>query len=158
MNKEVIKAMNRKKKKHTFRKWWQKHSITVLRILFFPLAVLVQLAIKLITWLENRAEKRNAWNEERAKEILNYYIPRRAKWCAKDNSFYFLDNGYGWNIRLAKKYLKRKDRAFWEQNNSVWGKKIRKYLIDEFELEGFTKKVGNCSDRWTEISFTMNEK
>lgn len=35
---------------------------------------------------------------------------------------------------------------------------IRSYLIDEFELEGFEKEVGNCSEWRTEIAFRMIEK
>ena len=55
----------------------------------------------------------------------------------------------------AKKYLKRKDRRFWNVHSSWNGGNIRSYLIDEFELEGFEKEVGNCYDGWTEISFKM---
>lgn len=57
----------------------------------------------------------------------------------------------GWRLPLAKKYLKRKDRRFWEVNCS----KIREYLIEKFQLEGFTKVLGNCDD-WTEITFNLN--
>jgi hypothetical protein len=42
--------------------------------------------------------------------------------------------------------------------NCTWGGKMRSYLINDFELEGFTKEVGNCWDGWTEVSFTMIEK
>ena len=39
------------------------------------------------------SEKLHAeWNEERAKTILNYYIPRKAEWDNEDKSFYFFDN------------------------------------------------------------------
>jgi hypothetical protein len=30
--------------------------------------------------------------------------------------------------------------------------------MNKFELEGFTKELGNCSEGWTEISFILNEK
>jgi hypothetical protein len=33
------------------------------------------------------------------------------------------------------------------------GGEIRLYLLHQFELEGFTKKLGNCVDGWTEIYF-----
>lgn len=158
MNAEVIKAMNKKEKKHIVRKWWRKHGKKVLTVVLFPLVAILWLMLKLNAWLDKRVKMRNAWDEERAKEILNYYIPRTAEWCAEDKSFYFFDNGRGWSINLAKKYLKRKDRAFWEENNGIWGWKMRKYLIEEFELEGFTKEIGNCSDGWTEISFNLIEK
>lgn len=150
MNMEVIKAMSKKEKKHAVRNWWTKNGYKITRVVFFPIVIILWLQ----TWLDKRAKIRNAWDEERAKEILNYYIPRKADWDAKDKSFYFFDNGMGWN-KLAKKYLKRKDHKFWKEHNSLWGGKIREYLIYNFELEGFAKEVGDCSDGWTEISFIM---
>ena len=158
MNAEVIKAMNKKEKKHTVRKWWKKHGKKVLTILFFLPIVVFWLMLKFNAWLNKRAKVRNVWDAERAKEIFNYYIPRSAKWCVEDKSFYFFDNGYGWGMCFAKKYLKRKDRKFWEEHTGFWNNKMREYLINDFELEDFTKEVGNCSDEWTEISFTMIEK
>ena len=62
----------------------------------------------------------------------------------------------GWG-NLSKKYIKLKDRRWWNNYNDPWGGEIRRYLIDEFELEGFTKKLGNCDDGWTEIYFTLIE-
>ena len=62
----------------------------------------------------------------------------------------------GWG-NLSKKYIKLKDRRWWNNYSDPWGGKIRRYLIDEFELEGFTKKLGNCDDGWTEIYFTLIE-
>lgn len=104
MNTEVVKAMNKTKKKHTFRKWWNKNGYKVLRVVFFP--IYFGSVIKEKT--ENYLNDRQKWSEERVKEILNYYIPRSAKWNNEDKSFYFFDNGYGWYIGFAKKYLKKK--------------------------------------------------
>ena len=94
-------------------------------------------------------------NEGRANEILSYYVPRYAKWDNEDKTFYLFDNGYGWSMGFAKKYLKLKDRRFWKLYASWGGGRVRSYLINNFELEGFTKEVGNCYDGWTEITFTM---
>lgn len=158
MNAEVIKAMNKKEKKHTVCRRWRKHGKKVLTILFFPFVIILWLILKFNTWSDKRTKIRNAWNAERAKEILNYYIPRSAKWFSKNKTFCFFDNGYGWNAGFAKKYLKRKDRKFWKEHNGFYGGKMREYLINDFELEGFTKEVGNCSGCWTEISFIMIEE
>jgi hypothetical protein len=156
MNTEIVKAINKKKKekekKHTIRNWWRKNDYKVIRVILFPLWVASIIKEKIGKWLDSR----NAWSEERANEILNYYIPRRADWDNEDKTFYFFDNGYGWDMCRAKKYLKRKDRRFWKLYGTTWGK-VRRYLIDEFELDGFTKKVGECSESWTEICFRMNE-
>ena len=152
MNAEIIKAMNKKEKKHTFRKWWNKNSYKVYRVIFFPIWIGTIIIDKTNKYLNSRQK----WSEERAKEILNYYIPRRAEWCEEDKTFYFFDNGMGWG-NLAKRYLKRKDRRWWNLHRGWIGGKIRDYLLNEFELEGFTKEIGNCYDGWTEVSFTLIE-
>lgn len=155
MNKEIIKAMNKKETKlDTFRKWWGKNGYKVMRVILFPIWFGVCAKEKIGAWLNSR----HTWSEEKANEVLNYYVPRRADWCEEDKTFYFFDNGYGWSMCSAKRYLKLKDRRWWNVHRGWSGGKIRSYLIDSFELEGFTKEVGECSDGWTEISFTMIEK
>jgi hypothetical protein len=154
MNAEIIKAMNRKKKNHAFRKWWSKNGYKVMRVVLFPIWIATIIYERVQRWINAR----NHWNSARADEILSYYIPRRAEWDSEDKSFYFFDNGMGWNLSYAKKYLKRKDRRFWYNNCGCWGGNIRTYLINEFELEGFTKEIGDCFSGWTEITFTMIEK
>jgi hypothetical protein len=154
MNKEIVKAMNKKETKvDTMRKWWNKNGYKVMRVILFP----IWWGMKAKEEITNKLNNKEVWNDEKANEILNYYIPRRAEWDAEDKTFYFFDNGYGWGYNSAKKYLNRKDRRFWRVN-CTWGGKMRSYLINDFELEGFTKEVGNCWDGWTEVSFTMIEK
>ncbi len=155
MTKEIIKAINKKETKiDTIRKWWNKNGYKVMRVVFFPVWLGVKAKEKITFYLNSREE----WSEERVKEILNYYIPRKAEWNADGKCFYFFDNGYGWSMYSAKKHLKRKDHRFWNIHRGWAGGKIRSYLIDKFELEGFKKEVGNCCDDCTEISFTMIEK
>lgn len=155
MNKEVVKAMNKKENRfNAIKKWWDKNGYKVMRVVLFPIWLGIKAKEKITSYLNSREE----WSEERVKEILNYYVPRLADWNEEDKCFYFFDNGYGWSIGLAKKYLKRKDRRFWNVHHGWGGGKIRSYLIDEFELEGFKKEVGNCSEGWTEIAFRMIEK
>ena len=154
MNKEIIKAMNRKEKKHPIRDWWKKNGYKVLRVILFPVWVFA-LGIDKI---QKKLNARQKWSEDRAKEILDYYIPRKADWCEEDKTFYFFDNGMGWSMSFAKKYLKLKDRRWWDCYRGWVGGKIRTYLIDEYELEGFTKEIGNCAGGWTEVSFTKIEK
>ena len=154
MNAEIIKAMNKKETKlDNIRKWWNKNGYKVIRVILFPIWWGIKAKEKIEAWLNSREE----WSEERVNEILNYYIPRRADWDAEDKTFYFFDNGYGWSMCSAKKYLKWRDRRFWTVHRGWTGGKIRNYLIDNFELEGFKKEVGNCYDGWTEVSFTMIE-
>lgn len=152
MNKETIKAMQGKKERKA-RKWWRKNGYKVWRVVLFPLWMLALLKNKITTYLDNRQK----WDEDRANKILSYYIPRRSEWVDKEKTFYFFDNGMGWAYGCAKYYLKRKDRRFWKVNRG----KIREYLIDKFQLEGFTKEVRNAIDAydiWTEITFNLNKE
>ena len=153
MNPEVIKAMNRKNEKHPVRDWWKKNGYKVWRVVLLPIWLPMQ-------WLEKVKSKVNVrikWSEERANEILSYYIPRRADWDDKEKTFFFFDNGMGWSLRSAKKYLKWKDRRWWKKFCGFWGGKIRIYLIHDFEMEGFTKEHGDCSEGWTEVNFILKE-
>ena len=79
MNKEIIKAMQGKKE-HKARKWWRMNGYKVWRVVLFPLWACVKAKEKITEQLDNRQE----WDEERANEILNYYIPRRAHWNEKE--------------------------------------------------------------------------
>ena len=154
MNNEIIKAMNKKKNKSTFRKWWSKNGYKVLRVIFFP----VWLEMIISEKIQKKLDARQVWSEERVKAILDYYIPRRADWDAEENEFYFFDNGMGWSMNLAKRYLKRKDRRWWKKYAGWCGGDIRKYLIEKFELEGFTKEVVSDYSDQTEIIFKLKEK
>ena len=151
MNKEIIKAMKGKKEPSKLRKWWKKNDYKVWRVIFFPIWIGSIIKEKIEKFLNSR----NKWSEERANEILQYYIPRRAEWVEDKKEFYFFDNGYGWSMNFAKKYLKRCDRRFWKIHARFWGGKIQDYLVDKFELEGFTKKVISKYTDGTEIIFKL---
>ena len=155
MNKEIIKAMNKKETNaNNLRKWWDRNGYKVMRVILFPLWIGIKIKDKINKYLNSK----NAWNEERAKKILNYYIPREANWNAEKKCFYFFDNGYGWTSKSAKKHIKIRDRRFWRLHNGCVGSTIRNYLIDKFELEGFKKEIGDCYDYLTEITFRMIEE
>ena len=145
MNKEIIKAMNKKETKiEKIRKWWNKNDYKVMRVILFPIWIATIIRDK----VENKLNARQVWNEEKANEILNYYIPRKSEWNEENKTFWFFDNGYGWDWYLAKRNIKLKDKRFWNCNKY----NIRKYLTESFELEGFTKIVLETR-QWTELQF-----
>ena len=120
MNKEIIKAMNRQpKKENKLHKWWRKNAHIVARIVFFPIWIVMVINQK----IEIVLDKHNKWNEERADEILKYYIPRRATWDNENKEFYFCDNGFGGDN--AKKDIKIKDRRLWNNHHGGCGGKLR---------------------------------
>lgn len=141
MNKEILKAIENKQKKHPFRDWWSKNGYKVMRILLFP--------IWIYSLINDWNYTRTTWDEKRADKILNYYIPQRSEWNPKEKHFWFFDNGMGWD---STKCLKIKDRVFWRKFK--W--EIRKYLINKFELEGFEKEIIDTYDWYvTEVIFTQ---
>lgn len=154
MTKETIKAMNKKPTKlDAFHNWWSDYGYIVLRVLLFPVWAIVWSYEKIEAYIDKRME----WSEARAAEILGYYIPRVSTWDAEAKEFYFFDNGRGWNMKyICRKYIKLRDRKFWKKYAGGWGYKMREYLINTFELEGFTKELGDCSD-YTEITFKLIE-
>lgn len=155
MNTEVIKAMNKKETKwDKIRSWWRKNGYKVLRIILFPIWIFAWAKDKFTTCLNSRQE----WSEERANEVLSYYVPRKAKWIAEEKSFYFADNGMGWGMKCHQRKIKLRDRRWWRNYTYYWGGKVRTYLIEKFELEGFEKIVGDTYDYWTEITFELIEK
>lgn len=153
MNNEVIKAMNKKETKiDKIRKWWSNNGYKVMRVILFPIWWGLKTKEKIDAYLDSR----NTWSEERANEILSYDIPRNADWNAEKKSFYFFDNGMGWDMKGHQKTIKLKDRRWWKKYTRVWGGKVRTYLIEKFELEGFEKTVENTYDFCeTEITFKM---
>ena len=154
MNAEVIKAMSKnKKKERKFKKWWNKNRYKVLRIALFPIWITSVIKEK----IEKKLNEKQSWNEERAKEIFDYYIPRKSEWDNERKEFYFFDNGYGWSFNLAKRYLKRRDFRFWENYNGFCGGKLREFLIYNYELDGFTKEVVDDYNTLTEIVFKIKE-
>lgn len=153
MNKEVTKAMNKVKKDRAIITWWNKNGYKVARVVLFPIWVSILTKEK----IEQKLDSKVKWSDERAKEILDYYVPRYASWNEEEKTFYFFDNGYGWDFCRAKKLLNRKDRRFWKKYNGFTGGDIRRYLINEFELEGFEKEILDTYNGWTEIEFKMIE-
>ena len=154
MNKEVMKAINKKETKiGEVKKWWRKNGYKVMRVILFPIWWSICAKNKIEKYRNSKCE----WNEEKANEILSYYIPRAAEWDNEEKCFYFADNGMGWGMKSYQKKVKMKDRAWWRKFSCGWGGKIRTHLIEKFELEGFTKEVGDCADGWTEVSFRLIE-
>ena len=161
MNKEIKKAIKKQQRKQKpskikeLKSWYKNKYYKIWRVILFPIYLCLLAHHKIKEYRYNK----EIWDEERVNKILNYYIPRTADWNEEDKSFYFFDNGYGWNLSHAKKHLKFKDRHFWKHYTVGWGGEIRRYLVENFELEGFTKENLGGISSWddTKIVFKMIE-
>ena len=152
MNKEARKAMHKNESiGYKIKTWWNLNSYKIVIVIFFPFFACGYACEKISNYLDSRCE----WSEERANKILSYFIPRRAEWHNDDKCFYFSDNGYGWTYN--KKFIKLRDHRWWKCNTHFCGGKVREYLIEKFEMDGFRKEVGDTYDQWAEVTFYLIE-
>lgn len=155
MNKEIEKAMNRKESKtFHFYGWWIRNGYKVKRVVLFPIWVYMCGKEKINNYLNSKCE----WSEEKANEILSYYIPRRSIWNAEEEYFLFWDNGENWSQKFNLKRIKIKDRRWWKNNAKIQGWKMKNYLIEKFEMEGFKKIIGDMDNGFISIYFKKIEK
>ena len=130
MNKEIIKAMNKRETKiDKARKWWSNNGYKVKRVIFFPVCLGIITRDKITLYLNSREK----WDEERVKEILNYYVPRVAEWDKKHKRFYFFDNRCGWSINYAKKYAAENNKKSIKLDCNMKRGKLREL----YEKNGF---------------------
>lgn len=150
MTKEVEKAIKKASKKNRkvpqIKNWWRQNSYKVYRVIFFPIWIVAIISEK----IKNYSYSHNQWSKQEVDRILNYYVPRRAEYDEEEKTFYLYYNCFGKTLGNAKKYLKRKDRKFWEKYNYA----IHEYLKKEYELEGFKKVVDKCANG-IEIEFVQ---
>ena len=106
------------------------------------------------SYLDSKCE----WSEEKANEILSYYIPRRSIWNAEEKYFCFWDSGENWSEKFNLKRIKIKDRRWWKNNAKIQGWKMKNYLIEKFEMEGFKKIIGDMDNGFISIYFKKIEK
>ena len=107
--------------------------------------------------INNCLNSKNEWDEARANGILSYFIPRAAVWSEDTKTFYYANSGEDWDLMSSIEYLNKEDRIWWKCNTKPFGGKIKNYLVERFELDGFTKKVIYTNDEgWAEILFKLN--
>ena len=148
MNKEIEKAMN--KKEHKIVTWYKNNSYKIWRIILFPIWFFSTVNDK----IAKKKYKNLEWDKTRADKILTRYMLRESEWNEKEKSFYFWNNGWYISSYSGKKATKRKDHKFC----SKYKFELKEYLLNEFELEGFTKIIDDCDYGCIEITFKLNEK
>lgn len=99
--------------------------------------------------LKNWADNRREWSTEKADRILRYSFPRGAEVNHEEQTIgrYIRSWWFNWST-YAKWYDKKWCRKFSTQ--------LKKYCIEEFEMEGYTKIVEVEDDEWTWVAFKKN--
>lgn len=138
---KVLKEEKAKKSKRIYRyKEFQTEYI-----LLYPLMVLVYWLDKLGHYLRNRTQ----WSDKRTERIITYAFPKKADIDKEKGTIgrYFREWGFYW-----KSYAKWYNKWYCEKYNSA----MLKYLIENFELKGFTKEVNIEEFEWTYVKFIKN--
>lgn len=96
------------------------------------------------------------WSDERANEVLTHWFLEKADWLERDRIFWYYRKSLGWDYRRNKRYLRKQDRIFWKKYAGYCGGEIKEYLVNKFQLDGFTKIV-HCSD-WDNFEIEFKQK
>lgn len=137
-------------KRNCFIYWYCNIASKILQFLLLPTYLFITQKKK----HEENQKRIVEWNEARAKEILDYWVPQRSNWDSKKKVYrLYLNGSLSWSAESNKEYLAKKDYKFWDYN---W-KKILDYLVNTYEADGFTKIVLSHGIVSANIEFCLNE-
>lgn len=141
---KVIKYSNRKPRK----KWWiittKKYTIP---LYLLPISLFIIPVHELSLWIDKQF--RVKCDEEKCKKALDKLMPRILVWSIEDEYYYT-------QFRICscpefEKYAPIGMKRF-AKNCSY---QLRNYLVDKYEMEGFTKKIERDYD-WYHVEFKEN--
>lgn len=123
---ESYKNVNKTSAIKDFKKWWGNNGYKVMRVILFPIWICAWAyeKIKDYNW------KNTTFSAARAKEFCDWYLPRHIN--KTENGYYYYNNGYGFG-----KARRRKDKVF----VSKYKYDLLQYIKNEYEIEGYTKRV-----------------
>jgi hypothetical protein len=140
--KQIKKEIKDQKKK---KEWWiiktKKYRIP---LYFLPLAIFLIPIYEIRDLCKNKI--RRDFTDENCKKVLDKVVPKMLKWSEKDELYYdYFRIGCSPNFeKYAPLYLKTLVKL-----NRY---KLRQYLMEEYEMEGFTKNLEVDYD-WHYITF-----
>lgn len=137
---EFNKALETKKEKkvYKFKEWKTEY------IILYPLMIVVYYGDKLFETWKNSLK----WSDKKTEKILAYAFPKTAEINKEKGTI-------GKYIRSWGVYVKNW-RVKWYHKNycSKYNTRIITYLIEQFEIDGFTKEVDVEDTEWTYVKFT----
>ena len=114
------------------------------KIYFVPLMYIVWAYDRVVEWCKAQVE----WSDKRTHRILSYAFPKTAEVNKEEQrlSRYIRS----WGVYVKNWHVKWYDKYYCSKFNH----KIIAYLLNDFEMDGFDKKVTVEDTEWTLVSFT----
>ena len=140
---EFEKAFETKREKKIYRIYRFKEFQTD-KIYFLPLMHIVWAYDRVEEWCKAQVE----WSDKRTHRILSYAFPKTAEVNKEKQriSRYIRS----WGVYVKNWHVKWYDKYYCSKFNH----KIIAYLLNDFEMDGFDKKVTVEDTEWTLVSFT----
>lgn len=138
---QKIRKEAEKKKKMTFRKWWNKNDYKVMRVIFWP----IWLYQILVEKHEDKSYKALTFSKETCKKYLDNVMPKMVACYNEDHNEILISNAEGMgdvqfsyfrnckNKKISKFFLK-------------FRQEVEKYILEEYTIDGYKKMV---LDNWT---------
>lgn len=145
---QVKKRTEKREKNKNKKKWWIiKTENYTIPIYFLPFAIFIIPFDKLKNYIYNSM----TWNEEKAKKVLDKMLPRILEWNKEENHYWCHIRKYGWW------YSQKRIPFYYKKWTNKFSYELKKYLIEKYELEYYTKEVLDDYD-WYLIIFTEKER
>ena len=130
-----------KKKRMTFRKWWNQNDYKVMRVIFWP----IWLYQVLIEKHKDKSYKALTFSKETCKKYLDKVMPKMVACYNNDHSEILISNADGMgDIQFSyfgeckNKKMSRFFRKFRAE--------LKQYILEEYTIDGYEKMV---IDNWT---------
>lgn len=140
----TFERAKKKKEKQNKKKWWIiKTKNYTIPIYLLPLAIFIIPCDKLKKYVYNSM----AWSEEKAKKVLDKMLPRRLEWDDDEGNYYCYIRKWGWW------YSQNNVPLIYRKWTNKFNYELRKYFVEKYEHEYYTKTVLNDDDEWYLIIF-----
>ena len=139
---EKIRKEAEKKKRMTFRKWWNKNGYKVIRVILWP----VWLSYILKEKYKDKSYDALAFSKETCKKYLDKVMPKMVACYNEDHSEILISNADdmgGIQFSCFFRNCKNKKMSKFFRKFDV---ELRQYILEEYTIDGYEKMV---LDNWT---------
>ena len=141
--KERIQIEFEKKNKMTLSKWWDKNGYKIMRVILFPIYLIVLLNEK----RKDAAYKSLEYTDEKCKRYLDKVMPKMvARHCEDANEILISSCDDMGDIEFSdfRRCKNKKAARFFLR----FSQKVKEYILEEYVIEGYKKMVLNNWTHW----------